>query len=247
MGLIREGMNYVWNPTSAELTQMADYWNSPEGKAALAKYSQPGGGNASVLAAMGNPSGAPAAGYNMYNPNTGESSPYAGAYPGQNAGGGTQGAQGAKGDGHKVTVTLPDGSKVTGPAGSKVVQDALAAANGGGTGSSDFNYPMNPLGDAANQPNIQSQNALLTMMQQDPYLSGILQPYLNQAYSSIGQSGMPNSSYTDRMLAETIAPLYMANQQNVLGGYGNLTNQLAQLAATAQEPYQTALNYILSF
>jgi len=225
MGLTREGINYSWNPTSEELAQHQNYWASPEGKAMLGQYSQTGGGFA------GSPTGgAPAAGYNMYNPNTGAVSPYSGAYPGQ---GGLNAA------GNPISGTTP---AATDPAAAA----AAAGIPGTGTGG-QFNYPMNPLADAASQPNIMAQNSLLAMMQQDPYLSGLLQPYLNQAYSAIGRSGMPTSSYTDQMLANIIAPMYLANQQNVLGGYGNLTNQLAQLAATAQEPYQTALNYILSF
>ncbi len=127
-----------------------------------------------------------------------------------------------------------------------VTDPAAAGIPGTGTGG-QFNYPMDPLADAASQPNIVAQNKLLEMMQTDPYLSGLLAPYLNQAYSAIGQSGMPTSSYTDQMLGNIIGPMYLANQQNVLGGYANLSPQLQGLAQTGQEPYQTLLNYILSF
>ncbi len=218
MGLTWDAYRQGWN------------WNpSAAERTQMADYWASPEGKA-MLGKYAQPSGggAPLAGYGLYNPNTRVSSPYTGGYGGNNWG--------------QPAGTTPPGT--TPP----VTDPAAAAAGIPGTGTGgQFNYPMNPLGDAASQPNIVAQNKLLEMMQTDPYLSGLLQPYLNEAYSAIGKSGMPTSSYTDQMLAQTIAPLYLANQNNVLGGYGALSPQLMGLSQEYRQPFESAMNMLYQF
>jgi hypothetical protein len=115
------------------------------------------------------------------------------------------------------------------------------------TQSPGVNYPMNPLGDVLSMPQIQAQADLLSKMASESYMQSLLKPYISETLASIGRSGLPSSSYADRMIADTIANVYLRNMLNILGGYQALTPQITGLAQVYQQPYRTALDFILSF
>jgi hypothetical protein len=94
---------------------------------------------------------------------------------------------------------------------------------------------------AYGQPGFQQQSNILSSMSTQQGFQQMLQPYINQMMTSLGRSGMPSSSYADRMIADTLGNAYAQNALNVASGWGNYMEQVSPWAAGyAQYPLNIA-------
>ena len=87
-------------------------------------------------------------------------------------------------------------------------------------------------------PDIEQQKQVLGTMGTQETMWQAMQPFLQKAYAQIGRSGLPSSSYADRLLTGIVAPLWAQQQQNVLAGWQNLGRQLPGMMGAYWTPPQ---------
>ena len=124
-----------------------------------------------------------------------------------------------------------------------------AGGTGGGTGadqsgtnSNVFSYNMDPLGAVANNEILQAYGGQISQMMTPENLWGVISPYMNQALTNIGASGINESSYAANQIANAVLQGYYMNQGNVLGGLSNMAAMQQGLADTQQHAQDVALD-----
>jgi hypothetical protein len=69
-------------------------------------------------------------------------------------------------------------------------------------------------------------------------------PEIQGVMKTLGRSGLPSSSFSDRALTESLASLYNKWQWNVLTGWQNLGAQMPQMMNQWYQPYNSMLGYV---
>ena len=110
----------------------------------------------------------------------------------------------------------------------------------------DIPYPMDPLTNAFNRPEMQAYLNMLANLSTPEYLAQAAEPFLQNAYQRIGRSGARSSSFSDRLIADSFDRAYLSTVPQLIGGMAAVPGMLATLADPIQEPYQQALDYILA-
>lgn len=107
-----------------------------------------------------------------------------------------------------------------------------------GAGAGGLNFPTAPeaFDWAYGLPDIMQQRGILEQMSSPETMYQAMSPMLNQAFGQIGRSGLPSSSFADRMIAGTVAPLWAQQQQNMLAGWQNLGRQLPSMMGAYWTP-----------
>lgn len=97
---------------------------------------------------------------------------------------------------------------------------------------------------AAGIPGFQQQADILGSISNPQGFQSIMQPYINQMLSQLGRSGLPSSSYADRMIAETLGNVYTQNALNLASGWGKYMEQMGPWAGGYGE-YPLAVSQLL--
>ena len=111
------------------------------------------------------------------------------------------------------------------------------------TPQAPINFPTagEATGWAQGLPGFQQYANILGGMSTPGGFQSVMQPYMNQMLTQLGRSGLPSSSYADRMIAETLGNVYAQQALNVAGGWGNYMGAMAPWAAGyAQYPLTVA-------
>lgn len=94
---------------------------------------------------------------------------------------------------------------------------------------------------AAGTPGFQTQANILGNLSSAEGFQNYLNPYINEMLTSIGRSGLPSSSYADRMIANTLGDVYSQYATNVAGAWNDYNTNLGNWAAGyAQYPMSLA-------
>ena len=84
---------------------------------------------------------------------------------------------------------------------------------------------------AAGIPGFQQQANILGSMSSPEGFQSAMQPYINQMLTQLGRSGLPSSSYADRMIGETLGNVYSQQALNTAGGWGSYMDSMAPWAS----------------
>ena len=104
-----------------------------------------------------------------------------------------------------------------------------------------FPTPTEATSWAAGIPGFQQQANILGGMSTQQGFQQTMQPYINQMLTSLGRSGLPSSSYADRMISDTLGNVYAQNALNLASGWGDYMSGLGDFAAGyAQYPLYVA-------
>ena len=97
---------------------------------------------------------------------------------------------------------------------------------------------------ATNLPYFQQMQGILGNMATPESFRQSIDPYLQQAYNAIGRSGIPSSSYADRVLGNLIGSQWAQNQNQQLTGWQNTANQMMPYFTGYQLPYWQMANML---
>jgi hypothetical protein len=120
-------------------------------------------------------------------------------------------------------------------------QNQMGTQAGSDPGSIYFPTPTEATQWAAGIPGFQQQANILGGMSTPEGFQQTLQPYINQMMTSLGRSGLPSSSYADRMISDTLGNVYAQNALNLASGWNNYMGGLGEFAGGyAQYPMYVA-------
>jgi len=106
----------------------------------------------------------------------------------------------------------------------------------------EFPTPQEAFDWAWGLPAFQQQRALLEQFQSPETFQTLLSPYLKTAFAKIGRAGLPSSSFADRTVAATLAPIWAQQQMNALAGWQNLSRTIPAFMQSMWQPSQFLLS-----
>lgn len=92
-----------------------------------------------------------------------------------------------------------------------------------------------------NLPFVQPQLDLINLLGSEQGFQQALQPQIAQIMRSLRGNGMESSSYSDRLIANTLGSQWMQNQFNTLSGIQNMERTLPNWMYSWWQPYNSML------
>ena len=80
-------------------------------------------------------------------------------------------------------------------------------------------------------PGMQAQQGMLGMMSSPQGFQQSIMPMMQDLMKGIGRTGLPSSSYSDRIISNTLGSLFYQNALNTASGWQNYMGSLAPYAA----------------